>query len=404
MGDNEKRWAAELAERCRRVGFVVSETKDGYRVLGPDGQTEGWHRSQNNAIIRRKLLADLKRMGLQEREHKLASTGELQRRARIEEDRKANEVVAARVAKKATTSTLTKAAGEYAIHEDEAWPLRKHAHPACRLMMVTPQLAAKMLAYNTLNRKLRTRHTADLAEDMDADRFVLTHQGVAFDTAGVLLDGQHRLQAMIDANTTLVLFVFVGIDPRARAFIDVHARRSNADVLTMGGVAVPNVARVAAIVRTVLTFKREPTGDRWQQTRIDSAQVVEAYTADPDGFNLVARESGNARQARPGYSGSALGGVLYIARSKGASEDDIDEFWLKYKTGQDVGGGHPILTLRRQAELNAERSGHHIKTKLQFAHVLVAWNAFQEGRKLQTLKTVRLDDPLPPFTIRKNGA
>lgn len=402
MGDNPFTWSEQTAARAEAVGFVVTRTKEGYRVLGPEGKTQGWHRTITPAA-KRKVMTALNSWGLAEREAKIAAREERERAAVLAADRKANEARITETVKaaKKTSRPAYKAAGEYAIHDDESWPLRKHPSPACRLMFITPMLAAKMLTFNSANRKLRRRHTDNLAEDMADSRFVLTHQGVAFDTDGILLDGQHRLQAMVDSNTSLPMFVFVGIDPAARAFIDVHARRSNSDVLTMNGISIPSVANVVALIRTVYVYKAEPTGQRWGATRIDSQRILEAYQADPEGYATAVREANAARNARGGYTSSALGGVIYIARTRGASEDDIDEFYRGYKTGVDLSHQHPLLALRRQAEANAETKGHHVKPKLQFGQVLMAWNAFQEGRKITTVRTHRLDDPFPPFSIRK---
>jgi hypothetical protein len=37
---------------------------------------------------------------------------------------------------------------------------------------------------------------------------MVTHQGIAFDTQGVLVDGQHRLAAIIEADRPVELTVF----------------------------------------------------------------------------------------------------------------------------------------------------------------------------------------------------
>ena len=43
-----------------------------------------------------------------------------------------------------------------------------------------------------------------IARDMKAGHWRLTHQGIAFDPAGVLIDGQHRLWAIVESDTTLL--------------------------------------------------------------------------------------------------------------------------------------------------------------------------------------------------------
>lgn len=60
---------------------------------------------------------------------------------------------------------------------------------------ITPEMAKEYLAFNTINRPLRMRVVEGLMRDMKSGKFKLTHQGIAFDSCGNLIDGQHRLTA-----------------------------------------------------------------------------------------------------------------------------------------------------------------------------------------------------------------
>ena len=61
---------------------------------------------------------------------------------------------------------------------------------------VTPELAEEWLKNRAPNRKLRGTVVDSYASDMSAGRWRLTHQGIAFDEAGRISDGQHRLAAI----------------------------------------------------------------------------------------------------------------------------------------------------------------------------------------------------------------
>lgn len=43
--------------------------------------------------------------------------------------------------------------------------------------------------------------------------WLVTHQGIAFDTRGVLVDGQHRLGAVVEADVTVKIAVFTDVEP-----------------------------------------------------------------------------------------------------------------------------------------------------------------------------------------------
>lgn len=103
------------------------------------------------------------------------------------------------------------------------------------IVAVTPRMARDWLKSNTANRPIRPSHVETLRASFERGEYAPTHQGIAFDDKGVLIDGQHRLTAismMADAATFMML-VTRGLDrPTAFPVIDAtQAKRSTGDVL-----------------------------------------------------------------------------------------------------------------------------------------------------------------------------
>jgi hypothetical protein len=103
------------------------------------------------------------------------------------------------------------------------------------IIQVTPRLARQWLESNTRNRPLRPAHVERLRASFERGEYVMTHQGVAFDSDGAVADGQHRLTAisLLPDNYSFPMLVTHGLDHDA-AFpvIDVvMATRSVSDVL-----------------------------------------------------------------------------------------------------------------------------------------------------------------------------
>ena len=108
--------------------------------------------------------------------------------------------------------------------------------PIVTRMSITPTLAANWLDNaNTNNRHINEAHVRRLAQDMKRDKWVLTHEGIAFDTHGTLLDGQHRLWAIIIADTPVVMHVWRNVAHEALMAIDLGSPRTIADVLRLSG-------------------------------------------------------------------------------------------------------------------------------------------------------------------------
>jgi hypothetical protein len=107
-------------------------------------------------------------------------------------------------------------------------------------MTITPAQAANWLEHaNNHNRSVSDRVVQQYARDIKAGRWHLTHQGIAFDPRGNLLDGQHRLWAVVEAGVPVEMHVWFNVASVAQMVTDVGRIRRLADNLRLGG-GLPN--------------------------------------------------------------------------------------------------------------------------------------------------------------------
>lgn len=110
------------------------------------------------------------------------------------------------------------------------------ADPKTTCELISPKVATAWLETNTHNRPVRQRHVEFLTNEIRNGAWKVTNQGIAFDYNGVLLDGQHRLWAIVYADKAVKMNVTRGLDPDAQDAIDINgAARSVGDMLTLGG-------------------------------------------------------------------------------------------------------------------------------------------------------------------------
>ncbi len=76
---------------------------------------------------------------------------------------------------------------------------------------IDPDLAMLWLEGNVHNRKIDQKWVDYLAAEMTAGRWKTTHQGIAFDGSNTLIDGQHRLWAVIQSGCTIHSAVTYGL-------------------------------------------------------------------------------------------------------------------------------------------------------------------------------------------------
>jgi len=112
-----------------------------------------------------------------------------------------------------------------------------------RFEEITPEIAKYYLTLmvpkapgKEANRRLTQSRVNELSEEMGLGRFRKIHQGIAFDKDGRLIDGQHRLHAIVKSGKTVFVMVTYGIDSEAWVNIDQNRPRTAPDMLHMDGV------------------------------------------------------------------------------------------------------------------------------------------------------------------------
>lgn len=121
------------------------------------------------------------------------------------------------------------------------------------LVTITPDMARNWLECNTKNRKLRPSFVEKLARDIENGKCMLTHQGIAFDSEGTLIDGQHRLHAICKANIPVQMMVTRGFAPNTISMVDIGTTRKLSDIIRwQTDEAWRNAKQVQALARFLI--------------------------------------------------------------------------------------------------------------------------------------------------------
>lgn len=129
----------------------------------------------------------------------------------------------------------------------------------CQLETITPEVAAQYDALNKNVRNVIPSLVDRLARDMAAGRWKATHQGIAFDEDGRLVDGQHRIRAVIKSGVTVKIMVFRGITADQNLAVDCGAKRSDGVRVGLLRPDCLNPAPVAAVANALIRgLERKP--------------------------------------------------------------------------------------------------------------------------------------------------
>lgn len=99
---------------------------------------------------------------------------------------------------------------------------------------IGPSLASRLMDNNASNRSFRESHAKDIARQMKLERWKASPEPIVITNRGRLVNGQHRLWAVVETSTTQEFSVVVIPDEQYTEIfeiLDQGATRSSADVL-----------------------------------------------------------------------------------------------------------------------------------------------------------------------------
>lgn len=160
--------------------------------------------------------------------------------------------------------------------------------PRVSIMTVTPQQAENWLERNhPRNRKLREHKVRQYAADMEAGRWLLSTQVIAFNTKDELVNGQHTLHAILRSEASIRCVVLWGMPDPSMLTIDNGMKRSTDDQFSMSG--RDYVRGAGATVRRLMIGGRTFQGRAISDLEVDefmskyAAAVAFAHKAVPAG-------------------------------------------------------------------------------------------------------------------------
>jgi len=248
--------------------------------------------------------------------------------------------------------------------------------------VVTPELAADWLARPSRNRPMHEDTVHRYASAMQRGDWSLTGEGIKFDPRGRLVDGQHRLAAVVEGGESIRSLVVRGVEATAFDDMDSGRKRQMADVLRMHGYSSSHA--LAAAVLLIITY--DWYGDfvtsrpgRVFPTRKQQLDILGQHPAIEESVRRAGRSGIRTLVA----SRAVPAALHYIVASVDA--DDAEAFFTLLESGENLQRGHPVYALRKRLIDNASS-----RTKLSAndiaALIAKAWNAYRSGREIVQLK------------------
>lgn len=271
-----------------------------------------------------------------------------------------------------------------------------------KVQKISPTRAAEMLSANTSNRPLSQTTVRSFAQAMGRGEWLVTHQGIAFDTAGVLVDGQHRLAAVIEAEVPVEMTVFTDVEPGTFDVVDTGKKRNAADVLAIEG--EKSTTLLAAMVRTVWQYRNRPDWS-WSggAASVTNHQIVQALEANPGLRDYVAVAERVA--AETGMIKSAAGAAAFLVDTANPRKKTRMADWHEgVIDGAGLGKSDPRLVFRKTMFSMARKQAGVVQRRRDTReHVVLYLKAFNAWAADETLTSLRYTAREPAPAIIKIG-
>ncbi len=258
-----------------------------------------------------------------------------------------------------------------------------------RVELITPEMACEWLKRNTRNRPVNRGHLDRLVRDLKANRWVLTHQGIAFGIDGTLLDGQHRLTAIAEAGIPAMCVVWDDVAEQSILGMDQGKDRNGKDVMAIADgekLSVREAACVNAMIKGMMlspvTLTAQEQASSYRE-HLDAARFALAL--------LPAKKVGLKRAQV----------AAVVARAYYTVDHDLlRRFCAALMSGLVKGDIDATVIVLRDYLLSSGSNGSSTTQAETYRKVARALDAYRKGERLGKLYAAKAE----PFPLPTSGS
>jgi hypothetical protein len=258
-------------------------------------------------------------------------------------------------------------------------------------VLITPDYARKILKTNKSNRVLRMPTILRYSKDMSNGNWKTdTAETIKISDEGNLIDGQHRLHAVIHSNQSIFFHVAYNIDRDVFKYLDTGASRSASDIFKIDG--IKNAHSVTSIIQTYNRLKISGLRTLQKNQNLTNAELLDVYYENPEYWQYVCRKSDSWYDSFAKIlSQSTIGG--FFALFNDINKDDSENFVNQLCTGHNITNQTIELLRKRliQEKISIKKTSPLIRNSM----ILKTWNLFRKNESVKVLKFDPEKESLP---------
>lgn len=256
---------------------------------------------------------------------------------------------------------------------------------------ITPKLAREWLEdFNTNNRPIKKSAVRRYALDMEKGSWHLeTGESIKFASDNILLDGQHRLMAIVKSNISVPMLVVTGLDKDTFKVLDTGINRSASDVFNVEGVSYSS--QLPAVINVYTQLKNNSYSNI--KNKLTNQRLLEVYEERPIFWDDIATLTNNLYlKFERVLPISILGGFL-------AATNEVDkvksiEFFTGLCTGEGI-IGTSIFNLRNSLVKDKLSVYKKLPRSMKYALIIKSWHLFLSNKTVKSLRFNKTSNDYP---------
>lgn len=270
---------------------------------------------------------------------------------------------------------------------------KKYSKELTEITILTPEKAQSLLDTQTDQQRKRShQHVARYADAMKRGLWRFDATPIKVDWYGNLIDGQHRLSAIIISGISIRTLMVYGLDPEVFQVLDTGKRRNLGDAFRISGESYYNTlaSAIGLLALYEKGFLRSGKGSgsfRMPQIE-DGIKLLDNHSDIRESVKIV-------YPARLVLQESVSCFLHYLFNKK--DHNKADEFFEKLASGEGFKRKDPIRLLRDRLLFN-KTEAVKMERLYKIAIAIKAWNVFRQDGEMTRLTwrgTKKPDESMP---------
>ena len=207
---------------------------------------------------------------------------------------------------------------------------------------------------------------------------------------GVLLDGQHRLLAVVKSNKPIYFHVGYDLPDDVFDVLDTGSIRNASDTFLIKGIkhqnAIPSMINIYTALKNGYSILPQ------KNYRPTNSILLELYYKDEVFWQGVSTKALSWYQSFAKILSPSTMGGLYALLSE-INEHDADRFFSQLATGLNI--ENISINLLRQKLMQDKMAPRKMTATLRHALIIKAWNCFRKNEEIKVLKFDMVRDKFP---------